>query len=136
VPLLGIAALQTVLHVAAQDWGFKVVVNTANPLDSLPRTQVSRLFLKSDPTWPNGQGVVPLDLGKRSEVRASFSRANHGREVTAIGSYWQTMFYSGSAVPPTELASEDAVLAFVHANPWAVGYVSSGTLLPSDVKVL
>jgi len=136
LPLLFGAALQTVLLGAAQDRGFKVVANVANPLNSLTRAQVSRLFLKTETTWPSGQLAIPIDLGQKSDVRASFSRAIHGRDVPAITSYWQRMIFSGVSVPPTELASDEAVLAFVRTNSGAVGYVSADAALPAQVKVL
>jgi len=46
------------------------------------------------------------------------------------------MIFLGSAVPAIELESDEAVLAFVRAQPRAVGYVSPGTPLPAEVKVL
>ena len=47
--------------VAADEPGFKVVVQASNPIKSITRTQLSRLFLKKTSTWESGEHVVPVD---------------------------------------------------------------------------
>ena len=79
---------------------------------------------------------MPVDLSANSPVREAFSLAIHERDVNAVKSYWQRQIFSGRGVPPPEKASDSEVLAFVRANPGAVGYVSSGTAVGSGVKVL
>jgi hypothetical protein len=56
--------------------------------------------------------------------------------VSAVESYWQQAIFSGRSVPPLEKASDAEVLAFVRANPGAVGYVSGGADLGASVKEL
>jgi ABC-type phosphate transport system substrate-binding protein len=128
--------LSLVASVALAADDFKVVVNAANPTLTLTPTQVSRMLLKQETQWANGQAVLPVDQLDRSVVRAAFSRAIHGREVAAVKSYWQRMIFSGTAVPPPEKGSDDDVLAFVRANPGAIGYVATATPLPGGVKTI
>lgn len=115
--------------------GFVVVVHSSNAASSVPKDQLSRLFLKRTTRWADGTTALPVDLPEPSPVRQSFSRAVHGRDVAAIRSYWQQQIFAGRAVPPPELQSDAAVLRFVAQNPGAVGYVSKGTPT-SDVKVV
>jgi ABC-type phosphate transport system substrate-binding protein len=114
--------------------GFQLIVNSANPVASLSREKASKMFLKKISKWDSGAAVAPVDLDQGSPVRAAFSRAVHGKPVSAVVSYWQQLIFSGRDVPPPEKGSDAAVIAFVKANPGAIGYV--GGSVPSDVKVL
>lgn len=115
--------------------GYKVIVNAANPVASVTREYVSRLFLKKISRWDDGTPANPVDLTETDPVREDFSRAVHKREARAVKAYWQQMIFSGRAAPPPEVAWEADVLAFVRANRGAIGYVSRGAT-PEGVKVL
>ncbi|HVE77233.1 MAG TPA: substrate-binding domain-containing protein [Gemmatimonadaceae bacterium] len=116
--------------------GYRVIVNAANPAESISRTELSRLFLKKVTTWKTGRPVVVVDQVENASARAQFTREVHEREITSVKSYWQQMVFAGRAVPPTEKPSDADVLAFVRANPNAVGYVSANATLADGVKVL
>jgi ABC-type phosphate transport system substrate-binding protein len=130
------ALAATALPAAAADPGFKVVVNASNTTTSVSREQLSRCFMKQTNTWINGEAVVPVDQIPDSPVRIEFSTTIHERDVNAVKSFWQRQIFSGSGVPPQEKASDEEVLAFVRANPGAIGYVSSSTPIGNGVKVL
>ncbi len=120
----------------AQGNSFRVVVNASNPVDSLTKTEVSRLFLKRDTRWKNGFGVSPADQLPRSELRAEFSESIHSKKTQWIKSYWQKLIFSGRNTPPPELQSDREVLDFVRHNVGAIGYVSAQANLGQGVKVL
>ena len=119
---------------AGQD--FKIVINEANATSSIRKDGLSRCFMKQANTWISGQLVVPVDQAASSDVRQTFSEAVHGRDVNAVKSYWQREIFSGRGVPPAEKASDQEVLAFVRANPGAIGYVSADADVSAGVKVL
>jgi len=119
---------------AGQD--FKIVINETNRTSSISKRDVSRCFMKQTNTWISGQPVVPVDLAASSETRQAFSVAIHNRDVNAVKSYWQREIFSGRGVPPAEKASDQEVLAFVRANPGAVGYVSADADVGEGVRVL
>jgi ABC-type phosphate transport system substrate-binding protein len=114
---------------------YKVIVNPANPTASLSRAEVARLFLKKAATWPDGAAVAVIDQERASPVRQAFSLAIHQKSADAIAAYWQTAVFSGRDVPPAIAKSDADVLAFVRANPGAVGYVSAEADL-AGVKAL
>ena len=114
---------------------FKVIVNTSNSVATMSKAQTSKLFMKKKTKWENGSKVVPVDLAESSPVRVEFSKAIHGKSVSSIKSYWQKLIFSGRAVPPSMKASDSDVVAFVKANPGAIGYVS-GKAAVADVKIL
>jgi ABC-type phosphate transport system substrate-binding protein len=115
---------------------YRVVVNSANAASSMSREDVARLFLKKLTVWPGGQAAQPVDQSKQSATRKAFSQGVLTKDVSAVESYWQQAIFSGRSVPPLEKASDAEVLAFVRANPGAVGYVSGGADLGASVKEL
>lgn len=132
--LVAVVALAAPRRAAAQ--GFTIIVNAANATSAMSRDEAAMLFLKQKLTWSNGQKVVPVDLAKASPARAAFSKQVLGRTVAGVGSYWQGQIFAGGAQPPVERPSDAEVVAFVRANPNAVGYVSSGAALPDGVRTV
>ena len=133
--LLVLLALAVAGRVEAQS-NFVVVVNESNPLTSITRDELSKVFLKKITVWRNKQPVVVVDQADKSSVRLQFTRSVHRREITSVQSYWQQQIFAGRAVPPQVRGTDAEVLAFVASNPSAVGYVSSAVSLPAGVKAL
>lgn len=120
----------------AQQAGFKLIVNKDNPVSSLSAKEVSNLFLKKVTKWSHGEAVQPLDLTESSPVREKFSKEIHGRKVSSIKAYWQKQIFSGRKIPPPEKKSDQEVLNFVSNNAGAIAYVSAGSGIPANTKVL
>ena len=132
--LLVLAAHSLGNEAAAQE--FQVVVNAGNPVSSISREDLSRIFLKKVGRWASGTSAVAVDLQADNAAREAFSQAIHGRGASAIASYWQQQIFAGRDVPPEEKGSAAAVLDFVTATPGAVGYVPAGTRVGNGVKVI
>ena len=118
----------------AQD--FAVIVNAANPVSTLSKDEVAKLFLKKTVAWQSGQSASPVELPATAKVREAFAREVLNKSVAQVRSYWQQQIFSGRDVPPPEKPSEDEVLAFVRANPNAIGYVSRTANMGRGVKVV
>ena len=115
--------------------GFTLIVHPTNPVTTLRAAVVSKLFLRKQTKWPNGQPVEPVDQVESSPVRRKLSPAIHGMDVPGVKSFWQEVVFSGRGEPPPERTSDAAVIAYVRANPNAVGYIGETT--PADsVKVI
>ena len=105
---------------------YQVVVHSTNPTDILTKEQLAKMFLKKLVKWDTGTPIVPIDQAPASPARAAFTRIVHAKPLSAIASYWQQQIFAGRDVPPAEKPSDEAVIAFVKANPGAIGYVSGG----------
>jgi ABC-type phosphate transport system substrate-binding protein len=130
--LLAALALAAALPAGADD--FKVVVHPGNPFGELTTAELSRLFLKKTIRWPEGRPVQPVEPAVPS-LRERFALTVHGKSLDAVKAYWNQLIFSGRDVPPLEKPDDAGVLAYVRANPGAVGYVSPGAAL-TGVKVL
>jgi ABC-type phosphate transport system substrate-binding protein len=116
--------------------GYVVVVNAANPTTSLKKDKANSIFLKRIARWDDGSAVVPVNLNGSSTTRDAFSRVVHGKRASAIEAFWQQQIFAGKEAPPVERTGDSDVLAFVRANPGAIGYVSAATSLGSDVRAI
>jgi ABC-type phosphate transport system substrate-binding protein len=114
---------------------FVLIVNAKNPTKSANRAEIADAFLKKTTRWDDGETIRPVDQKASSEVRKKFSRAVLKRSVAAVRNYWQQRIFSGRGVPPPELDSDEAVVAYVEKHVGAIGYVSGNAKLKS-VRVL
>ncbi len=135
--LLGITVGAPFATLAAESVDFLVVVHEDNPIDSVTRQRLSKIFLKlKTQAWDGGSAVLPVDQSMSSPVRAAFSEAVHGKPVVAIRNYWQRQIFSGRTSPPPVVDSDQEVLEHVGSDAGAVGYVSVEARLPDGVKIL
>ncbi len=104
---------------------FKVITHPENPVTSLSKTEVSKILLKKVSKWDDGQRVRAVDQGGKGSVREVFTKEIHGRSLSSIKRFWQRQVFSGTDVPPPELASDGEVLEYVRKTEGAIGYVST-----------
>jgi ABC-type phosphate transport system substrate-binding protein len=116
--------------------GFKIVVNGANPISSLSRDQLARIFLKKTTSWPGGQTAVPIDQPTSAEPRLAFTKEVLRQQTNDVVAYWNRAIFSGRGRPPLTKGSDAEVIAYVRANPNAVGYVAADAAVTDGVKVL
>jgi ABC-type phosphate transport system substrate-binding protein len=110
---------------------FKIVINKKNPVSTMTRDEVSKIFLKKNPRWENGELMLPVDLISTNPVREIFSRSVHQKPLSVIKVYWQKKIYSGIDLPPAEKMNDAEVLTFVSNHIGAIGYVSDKADLKS-----
>ena len=107
----------------ASEPGFKIVVHPSNPIDSIEREFLRDAFLKKRKDWRDGKTIRPIDLGSGAPAREKFGEQILRKTPAQLKTYWSQQIFSGKAVPPPEAASTADVVAYVLANPGAVGYV-------------
>ena len=116
--------------------GCLILVNDANPVYAATVEQVADLFLGRRTDWRTGHPVLPVDQSPDAPVREEFSVAVLGRPLQAVQAYWRRKLYTGEAVPPPELTSDQAVVDFIRTHPDAIGYVSSDAPLGAGVHAI
>jgi len=133
------ALMGTVPAPAADEHPFIVIVAATNPVSSIKRQELARLFLRKTSRWSDGREVLPVDQSVGSPVRSAFTRtvlAVEGMaQISAVQNFWLQQVYSGRSAPPPVKPTDADVLAFVAANPGAIGYVGTPPA-PGTLKVL
>ena len=128
---LALLALASARPAEAQ---YVVIVNANSSVETISKSDLSKIFQKKNRRLPDGTDAMPVDLDKSSSVREAFSQAVHGRGVSQIEAFWQQQIFAGKDVPPETKASDAEVIAYVSSTPGGIGYVSSGASLGSGVK--
>jgi hypothetical protein len=113
------------LSASAQGRGYKIVVNTSNPVTSISREELSHIFLRKSLKFSDGRSASPVDLQANSSVREVFSKDIHHKAASAVDAYWQQQIFSGKDIPPPQ-KSEKLALDFVRSNGNGISYVSAG----------
>jgi ABC-type phosphate transport system substrate-binding protein len=108
----------------ADDAPFRVIVHPDNPIRTIDRAVLSKLFLKEASRWDDGEAVHPVDLRADSDTRSRFSESVIKRSTAAVRNYWQQRIFSGRGVPPPEVDSDADVVRHVLKYRGSVGYVS------------
>jgi phosphate transport system substrate-binding protein len=110
--------------VIARD-GVAVIVNRANPINAIMRSQIAEIFSGQILTWPvgpsAGKGIVVVSREEGSGTRDAF----------------EAMVMGGLRVTRTAVVmpGEAAMVDYVARNPEAIGYCSMGALSP-EVRAL
>jgi ABC-type phosphate transport system substrate-binding protein len=120
----------------AQTEQFVVIVNAVNPESSADAETLAAVFLKQRKKWKNGESILPVDHSVVSPIRSLFATEVFGQQASALQAYWEGEVVAGRNSPPPVRDSDEQVLAFVSANPGAVGYVDRAAKLSPNVKVL
>jgi ABC-type phosphate transport system substrate-binding protein len=135
LPVLFLLILFSGVLLAQQVMSFKIVVNKNNPVTKMTRDEVSKIFLKKNPKWPDGEKMMPVDLVSINPLREIFSQRVHQKSVSAIKIYWQKKIYSGTGLPPAERKNDAEVLVYIKNHNGAIGYVSAQADLDSVKEV-
>jgi ABC-type phosphate transport system substrate-binding protein len=113
-----------------------IIVNVANPVDSLSLPELRKVFLGERAHWPNGRRItlVMMEPGK-PERKALIREVCQMSEGEFTRHFLQGVFTGEVFVSPKTLASPVGVRKFVFNVPGAIGYVRTADL-DSSVKVL
>lgn len=133
--LVVVPLLWTAVPFAQEQPPFVVIVNTSNPITSLPVTELQRVFRKQTRMWRHGESMVPVDWDATSEVRQEFSRLVMGRSVREMADFWIQQSITQGLAPPSTQKSTRAILRFVASVPGAISYVPRGEA-DQSVKII
>jgi ABC-type phosphate transport system substrate-binding protein len=136
LPLTGGTAEFPAQSRAAGDDSLAIVVNRANPVDSLSFPELRKIFLGEQDHWSNGRRitVVMLEPGK-VERQAVLAQIYKMDEKDFNQYFLHSMFTGELHAAPKALGSSTEVLKFVFNIPGAIGYLKSSEVNDS-VKVV
>lgn len=130
--ILIVITLLAAMIIADEVKSYKVIVNESNPIDSITKKELAKIFLKKLTRWDSGLSILPVDQAESSPVRGAFCKDVLKRSVAETKAFWQEQIFSGRGVPPIEKASDKEVIDYVKANPGAIGYISVNATIPSS----
>jgi ABC-type phosphate transport system substrate-binding protein len=112
-----------VLASAASGEDYQVIVHPDNPTSEIERRFLRDAYLRKASAWDSGTVLRPIDLTPRFAVRERFVHDVLKKSSLQLKNYWTQQIFSGKGVPPPEVETTASVIAYVLANPGAVGYL-------------
>ncbi len=130
---LVLAALVTAVPGTAFSGDFVVIVNKASTA-TVDKATVAKIYQGELKSWPDGTPAAAIDLPEDNPIRASFSTDVVGKSVANIKALWAQLVFSGKALPPKMVASDEDVKKAVSGAKGGVGYIKASAI-DDTVKV-
>jgi hypothetical protein len=130
------SALVVLVASAARSDDFQVVVHRTVDGTEIRRALLADIYKKDVIRWGNRVRIQPVDQSSETPVRQAFLRDVLGQSLGEVQSFWRRRMATDRVLPPPTKASDEEVLTFVASTKGAIGYVSAGTVVSDDVKVL
>ena len=118
----------------AQAGDVVVIVNKAND-NTVDKALVAKIYTGESKVWANGGSISAIDLADDQPGRASFANDFVGKSPGSLKSLWTQNVFTGKAVPPKAMASDEDVKKAVAANKGAIGYIKASSA-DDTVKVV
>lgn len=119
---------------AAGDVAWRVIVHPLNPVRSIARDELERIYRGKSRFWRDGSAILPLNLSGSDPLRRAFSAQAMRDSEENLATYWNREYFQGVA-PPAVLQSSKAVRAYVAVTPNAIGYIDANDVDPSVAVV-
>jgi ABC-type phosphate transport system substrate-binding protein len=128
------AAMSLLLAAPAMAGDIVVIVNKANA-NSIDKNLIVKVYSGETKSWAGGGAITSFDLPDSNAERGAFAEQVMGRTTGNMKSLWAQNVFTGKAVPPKVVDSDEAVKKAVAANPGAIGYIKSSSV-DDSVKVV
>jgi ABC-type phosphate transport system substrate-binding protein len=128
--------LVTLFIVSAQaEEPLAVVVNRANPVNELSRSELIDLFMGKYVAFPNDVRAIPVELNNDHKIKVEFYQNLVGMPLSRVNAYWSRLRFTGRKRTAVFKPNESDLIAFIIANEQAIGYVPQ-SLITNDLKVV
>lgn len=112
----------------------RVIANPSIKVSEVSSEDLKAVFLETRTTLPDGSHVEPVLL-KSGSVHEAFARRYIGKSAPGLEIYYRSLVFTGKALMPKTLISEQQVVEYVARTKGAVGYVSTSANL-SGVRTI
>ena len=127
--ILKICSMLVGFALSASVWaGDVVVIVNKDNNHAINKTLIAKIYTGKDKEWSNGDKIMLLDLPENNPARVSFSNDIVGKSVESLKFTWAQMMFSGVAVPPKVVQSDEEMKKYVTDNKNAIGYIKASSL--------
>ena len=109
---------------AADGGPIVVIVNQANPVQSLSVAELRKIFLSDRSRWETGKTIAPVIVMPGAPERSAFLKTVCGMSNAEFGKYFVQAAFTGKDVtPPREVSNGRDVKSIVAGSPGAIGFI-------------
>jgi len=104
-----------------------VIVNKSNN-NTVDKDTVAKIYKGHFKNWPSGGAVTDLSLPDNDPETGKFCDDILGKSLSHMKLVWSQMMFSGQALPPKQVASDDEMKKMVSDNVNAIGFIKASSL--------
>ncbi len=113
-----------------------IIVNRANPVDTLTFAELKKIFLQERAHWSNGRKITVVMRDPGQPERQTVLRVIYQMSEKDLNRYFLQAIFTGEVQSaPKQLSTPEGVRRFVFNVPGAIGYVRASEV-DDTVKVL
>jgi len=103
----------------------EVVVHDSLKFSEISKQQMKSIYLGLQTHWSNGKLIKLYKLPSKHKIHHSFVKNILGIYPYQYNRRWQKLVFSGFAVKPYEVSTEQELLKAVANTPNAIGYIEN-----------
>ncbi len=103
---------------------FAIIVNRDNPVETLSKAEIKKIFLGTKTFWDNGDSIDVL-LQNEGEPHQSFVHDILNKTPKQFQMYWKRELFSGTGIPPRRSPDDQSVKTAVAADPRMISYIAT-----------
>ncbi len=113
-----------------------VVAERQIELNSIEQSELIRIFTRKKVFWPSGQKISVFIKPLNSLEHKIFSINILNLSPYKYKSLTDSVVYSGSNNPPTEIESDEQMLSILAKTPNSIGYVNYSIVINNDSRLM
>lgn len=112
-----------------------IIAHPSNPESQISLDTARDIYLGKVTTLPAAGKVVAVDQKESSPAKTDFQAKVLKMDAGQVKTHWSKLIFSGQGTPPSVMAGNAEVRAWVAANPNGIGYIDKQSA-DGSVKVL
>ena len=117
-----------------------VIVNSANPVESLTNAELKRIYLAEVLRWDfaddTKEDIILVDYKGEVETAEKFYQTTAGMTPVKVRLKWLSRMFDGELLSlPVSMDSERKMIRFVAENTGAIGFIRATDLDPAVISV-
>lgn len=111
------------LYTSSKPLRIVVVVSNKNPLESLKRDELRRIFLRKKTQWKSGSSITVYERSVDHEIRQEFSKRIFEQKPSELKEYWMNLQLTRGLKPPKVLRSAKLVKRYLQRVRGGISYL-------------
>lgn len=112
-----------------------IIVHKSTQIDTITISRLIDIYTLNSKQWKDGSRISVTDYKGNTELKVKFYKTMK-MTLADMRKIWLRKQFSGKAIPPKTLASEEAMVEKIASTPGAVGYISSNVAITEDIRVI
>ena len=102
-----------------------VVVHPDSPISVMSKRGAMKIYVGIKKRHVDGARIEIVEQSDNSKIKSNFYQLVIGKSIASVKARWDSLLFSGEAMPPIGLSNDEEVLQAISVNRYRIGYVDS-----------